>query len=181
MPKADACQARHLFLLMAREDGPVVNRRTLRRMFLSALESEGLDYEGSGCRVAHADLTWSISLVVDGSGPRAPYRLVLGASLPQLGDLAPRNAEDCYLVLPLGYESGDGVRPGVPCMPDAVFPDWSGAEDDRARAIVQCVASAVRYAREVDSLDELRARHNVGDYDSAFIVAPMRQLLEEAN
>ncbi len=159
----------------------VVDRRTLRRMFLSAFESEGLDYVGGGCQVAHPDLTWSMSMVVDGIGTRAPYRLVLGASLPQLGDLSPRNAEDCYLFWPLDYESSDEARPGAPRMPDAVFPDWSGTEDDRATAIAQCVASVVRYARQVDSLDELRARYSVGDYDGAFIIAPLRQLLEEAS
>ena len=66
-------------------------------------------------------------------------------------------------------------------MPDAVFPDWSGTEDERATAIAQCVASVVRYARQVDSLDELRARYSVGDYDGAFIIAPLRLLLEEAS
>jgi hypothetical protein len=149
-------------------------------MFLSAFEAEGMDYVGGGCQVAHPDLTWSMSLVVDGTGTRAPYRLVLGASLPQLGDLAPHNAEDCYLFLPLDYESSEEARPGTPFMPDAVFPDWSGTQDDRARAVLQCVASVVRYARQVDSLDELRARYSDGDYDSAFIIAPLRKLLEEA-
>jgi hypothetical protein len=150
-------------------------------MFLSAFESEGLDYVDGGCQVAHPGLTWSISLVVDGTGRRAPYRLVLGASLPQLGDLAPRNAEDCYLFLPLDYESGDESRPGAPRTPDAVFPDWSGTEDDQATAIGHYVASVVRYARHVDSLDELRARYSLGDYDGAFVVARLRQLLEEAS
>jgi hypothetical protein len=165
----------------AREDRPVVYRRTLRRMFLSAFESEGLDYVGGGCQVAHADLTWSMSLVVDGTGTRAPYRLILGASLPKLGDLAPRNAEECYLFLPLNHESSDGPRPGVPRMPDAAFPDWAGTEDARARAIDECVASVVRYARQVDSVDGLRARYSAGDYGGAFIIAPLRKLLEEAH
>ena len=150
-------------------------------MFLSALESEGLNYAGGGCQVVHSDLTWSISLVVDGTGTRAPYRLVLGASFPQLGDLAPRKAEDCYLFWPLAHVDSDTAGPGAPRMPNAVFPDWSGAEDDRATAIAQCVASVVRYARQVDSLDELRARYFVGEYDGAFIIAPVRQLLEEAS
>jgi hypothetical protein len=147
----------------------------------SAFGSEGLDYSDGGCQVAHPGLTWSISLVVDGTGTRAPYRLVLGASLPQLGDLAPRHAEECYLVLPLDYDSSEGTGPDVPRMPDAVFPDWSGTEDDRATAIGQCVASVVRYARQVDSLDELRARYSVGDYDGAFMIAPLRSLLDETS
>ena len=159
---------------------PVMDRPTLRRMFLSALESEGLDYVGGGCQVAHPGLTWSISLVVDGIGTRAPYRLVLGASLPQLGSLAPRNAEDCALFLPLSYGSGDEARPGAPRMPEAVFPDWPGTEEDRATAIGQCVASVASYTRQVDSVDELRARYSVGDYDGAFLIAPLRQLLEDA-
>lgn len=150
-------------------------------MFLSAFESEGLEYVGGGCQVAHPGLTWSISLVVDGTGTRAPYRLVLGASLPQLGDLAPRNAEDCYLFLPLSYMRSDEASPGALRMPDAAFPNWSGTEDDRGRAIDQCVTSVVRYARQVDSLDGLRARYVVGDYDGAFIIAPLRQLLEDAS
>ena len=73
----------------------MVDRRTLRRMSLLAFKSEGLDYTGGGCQVVHGDLTWSISVVPDGFGADAPYRLVIGASVPQLGSLAPRNAEDC--------------------------------------------------------------------------------------
>lgn len=159
----------------------MMDRRTVRRMFLSAFAFEGLDYVGGGCQVAHPALTWSISLVIDGSGERAPYRLVLGASLPQLGELAPRNAEDCHLFLPLGFEAGDEAGPGAPGMPDAAFPDWEGTEDDRATAIAQCVASVARYARQVVSLNELRARYSVGDYDGAFIIAPLRRLLEQAS
>lgn len=165
---------------IARENGSVVDRRSLRRMFLSAFESEGLDYAGGGCQVAHPGLTWSISLVIDGTGTRAPYRLVLGASLPQLGDVTPRNAEDCYLVLPIDYDTSED-RAGVPRMPDAVFPEWSGTEDDQAAIIGRCVASVMHYARQVDSLDELRARYWAGDYDGAFMIAPLRHLLEEAS
>jgi hypothetical protein len=168
-------------LVTARENRSVVDRRTLRRMFLSAFESESLDYAGGGCHVVHPELTWSMSLVVDGTGTRAPYRLVLGASLPQLGDRAPRNAEDCYLFWPLAYEGSDAASPGALRMPAAVFPDWPGTEDGRSTAIGQCVASAVRYARQVDSLDELRARYSVGEYDSAFIVTRLRLLLEDAS
>lgn len=152
-------------------------------MFLSAFESEGLSYVDGGCQIVHRYLTWSISLVVDGTGTRAPYRLILGASLAQLGDLAPRNAEDCYLVWPLAYEGNDTdtIDPGVPRMPDAVFPDWPGADEDRATAISQCVASVVRYARRVDSPAELRAHYSTGEYDGALIIAPMRGLLDEAS
>lgn len=150
-------------------------------MFLSAFESEGLKYADGGCQVVHPDLTWSISLVVDGSGTRAPYRIVLGASLARLGDLAPRDAEDCYLVWPLAYEGGGTDDSGAPHMPDAAFPDWSGADQDRATAIAQCVASVVRYARQVDSLGGLRARYSAGEYEGALIIAPMRRLLDEAS
>ena len=155
----------------------VIERRRLRRIFLSAFESEGLDYKGDGCQVVHADLTWSLSLVVDGSGPQAPYRLALGASLPQLGDEAPAKAEDCYLVWFLSYEGVD-TADGVPRMPDAAFPEWSGPEDARAVAIAGCVAAAVRYVQAVDSMDALRARYDLGDYEHALIVAPMRRLLQ---
>lgn len=158
-----------------------MERPTLRRLFLAAFESEGLKYTGGGCQVVHSDLTWSISLMVDGTGTRAPYRLGLGVSLAQLGDLAPRNAEDCYLFLPLGYEGGDAIGSSVPRMPDAAFPAWGGTDDDRATAIGQCVGGAVRYVRQVDSLDELRARYALGDFDGALIIAPLRQLLDEAS
>jgi hypothetical protein len=158
-----------------------VARRTLRRMFLSAFESERLDYAEGGCQIVHADLTWSLSLIVDGNGTSAPYRLVLGASLAQLGDLAPRKAEDCYLFWPLPFVRSDAVGPDAPRMPDAAFPDWSGSDHDRVTAIAQCVADVVRYARQVDSLDEMRARHSAGDYEGAFIIAPMRRLLEEVS
>jgi hypothetical protein len=66
-------------------------------------------------------------------------------------------------------------------MPDAAFPDWGGTDDDRATAIGQCVAGAVHYVRQVDSLDELRARYSLGDFDGALIIAPLRQLLDEAS
>jgi hypothetical protein len=148
-------------------------------MFLSAFESEGLEYIHGGAQVAHPELTWSLSLIVDGRGSQAPFRLVLGASLAQLGDLAPGQAEDCYLFLPLGY--GDGAEPGAgaPRMPDAAFPDWPGSQAERAAAIGACVAGVVRYARQVDSVRELHARYAAGDYHGAFIIAPLRSLLEE--
>ena len=119
--------------------------------------------------------------MVDGSGARSLYRLVLGAPLAQLGDRPPpRNAEDCFLFLPLGYGSSDNSRPGAPAMADAVFPDWPGTDDDRATAIGQCVASVVRYAREVDSLAEVRGALLRWRLHEAFIIAPLRQLREEA-
>ena len=155
-----------------------MDRPTLRRMFLSAFKAEGLDYRDGGCQVVHPDLTWSVSLVLDGTGMKAPYRLVLGASVSQLGDLAPRNAEDCYLFWPVAYESSDAASPATLRMPDAAFPAWSGTEYERAVAIAQCVASVVAYARQVDSLEELRRRYSVGEYDGAFIIAPLRVLLE---
>ncbi|MFC7500772.1 hypothetical protein [Nocardioides sp. GCM10030258] len=147
-------------------------------MFLSSFRSIDLAYVGDGCQVAHPTLTWSISLVVDGSGASAPYRLVLGASLLQLGVLAPRNAEDCYMFLPLGYERSQ-VNPDLPYMPDPAFPEWPGTDEERAGAIARCVAGTVRYAREVDSVDALRTRYSGGDYDSAFIMPPMRELLAD--
>lgn len=97
-----------------RENTSVIDRRNLRRMFLAAFEFEGLDYADGGCQIVHRDLTWSISLMVDGSGARAPYRLVLGASLSRLGGLAPRSAEDCYLSWPLPYEGSNTTRPDAP-------------------------------------------------------------------
>jgi hypothetical protein len=160
-----------------RETVGVIERRRLRRIFLSAFVSEGLVYEGDGCQVVHADLTWSVSLVVDGTGTHAPYRLVLGASLPQLGDETPRKAEDCYLVWPLSYDS-TCTTDGVPRMPDAASPDWPGTEDARAVAIAECVAAAGRYVREVDSMEALRARYARGHYEDALIIAPMRRVLE---
>lgn len=105
-------------------------------MFLSAFESEGLVYADGGCQIVHPDLTWSVSLVVDGTGTQAPYRLVLGASLLQLGDIAPRSAEDCHMFWVLAY-AGDAANPGPLRMPDAVFPEWSGAAEERATAIAQ--------------------------------------------
>ena len=149
-------------------------------MFVSALESEGLDYADGGCQVAHADLTWSLSLVVDGAGALAPYRIVLGASSSQLGMEAPRNAEDCYLVLPLPYAGGNAVH-GVPRMVDAVFPEWPGTDAARAAAIAGVVGTAVRYVRQIDTLHELRGRHVLGHFDSALIVAPMHRLLIESS
>ena len=146
----------------------MIERPRLRRIFLSAFASEGLDYEDGGCQVVHPDLTWSLSLVVDGPGPQAPYRLVLGASLPQLSDEAPRTAEDCYLVWFLSFEGVD-TADGVPRMPDAAFPEWSGTEDERAAAIATCVVTAVRYVQAVDSMDALRARYNVGDYKQGLL------------
>lgn len=83
--------------------------------------------------------------------------------------------------MPLGYEGSDGPGPGAPRMPDAAFPDWSGTANDRATAIAQCVASVAQYVRQIDSLDELRARYSVGGYDGAFIIAPLRRLLEQAS
>ncbi|WP_182377583.1 hypothetical protein [Nocardioides sp. WS12] len=157
----------------------MIDRRTLRRMFLSAFDAEGLKYANGGCQLVHKDLKWSISIVVDGSGKRAPYRLILGASLPQLGDLAPRNAEDCYLFLPLPYGDGEDETEGaIPFIPDAAFPDWAGENEVRAAAIARCVAQVIRYAQGVDSSDALRARYVAGDYNGAFIIAPMRSLLD---
>lgn len=155
----------------------VIERRRLRRMFLKAFVSEGLVYEGDGCQVVHAGLTWTVSLVVDGIGTRAPYRLVLGASLPRLGDEAPRRAEDSYLVWPLSYES-TRTTDGVPRMPDAAFPEWPGTEDVRAIVITECVAAVVRYVRDVDSMEALRARYSRRHYEDALISAPMRRALE---
>ena len=155
----------------------MIERPRLRRILLSAFASEGLDYEGDGCQVVHADLTWSLSLVVDGTGPQAPYRLVLGASLTQLSDEAPRKAENCYLVWFVSYEGVDSAV-GVPWMPDAAFPEWSGTEDARAAAIARCVVAAVRYVRAVDSMDALRSCYGLGHYEHALIVAPMRRLLQ---
>ena len=63
----------------------------------------------------------------------------------------------------------------------AVFPEWTGTEDDRVTAIAQCVSSVVRYVRQVDSMEELRARYSVGEYKGAFIIASLRLLLEEAS
>lgn len=154
----------------------MIERRRLRQMFLSAFESEDLDYAGGGCQVVHHDLTWSMTLVVDGAGKLAPYRLVLGCSLPQIVP-APRRAEDCQLVLPLPYEGSTTVG-SVPRMPDAVFPEWSGTDDLRATVIARSVVESVRYARQVTSLEQLRVRHVAGDYDGAFVAAPMRRILE---
>ena len=154
----------------AREDRAVVDRRTLRRMFLSAFKSEGLDYAGGGCQVVHPDLTWSLSLVVDGTGKHAPYRLVLGASVDAIGDDA--------LVWHLSYERSDTTDVATPAMPDAAFPEWSGPEDERVGEIARCVSHAVRYARQVDSLSTLQGRYEVGDYNGALITASMRSLLE---
>jgi hypothetical protein len=150
-------------------------------MFLSAFQSEGLNYAGGGCQVAHEDVTWSISLIVDGTGTQAPYRLMLGASLARLENGAPRNAEECGMFLPLAYEGSAPAGSAGLHMPDAVFPDWSGSDDDRARAVAECVTSVSRYARQVDSLHELRVRHTAGDYAGAFIIAPLRRLLEDAS
>ena len=91
---------------------PALDRSRLRRMFLSALESEGLDYMGGGCQGAHPSLTWSISLVVDGAGSREPYPVVLGGSVPERWSDAPRDAESCSLVLPLAYGSSSETRAG---------------------------------------------------------------------
>ena len=154
----------------------MIERGRLRRIFLSAFASEGLDYEGDGCQVVHADLTWSLSLVVDGPGPQAPYRLVLGASLTQLSDEAPRKAEDCYLVWFLCYGGVDSAVE-IPRMPDAAFPEWSGTEDARAAAIAGCVIAAVRYVRAVDSMEALRTCYALGHYEHALIVAVMRRFL----
>ena len=66
-------------------------------------------------------------------------------------------------------------------MPDAVFPEWPGTEDDRAGAISRCVADVLRYARQVDSLAELRARYVSGEYDGALIHVKLRRLLEMAS
>lgn len=148
-------------------------------MFLAAFESGGVVYAGDGAQIVHPELTWSISLVADSTGPRAPYRLVLGASVAQLGTgPAPRAAEDCYLFLPLSYESGDEPQSRVPRMPAAAFPEWSGTESDRATAIDACVAGVASYARDVDCIDALRTRYAEGDYDNADIVLPLRALLE---
>lgn len=148
-------------------------------MFLAAFESEGLVYTGEGAQIVHPELTWSISLVVNSTGPRASHRLVLGASLPQLGTgPAPRAAEDCYLFLPLSYEIGDEPQSRIPRMPAATFPEWSGTESDRAAAIEACVAGVASYARDVDCIDALRTRYAEGDYDDADIVLPLRVLLE---
>ena len=68
----------------------------------------------------------------------------------------------------------------MPCLPDAVFPEWSGTDDARASAIGRSVAD-VRYARQANSLDELRAHDLLGEYDGAFIIAPLRQALDEAS
>lgn len=150
----------------------MTDRRSLRRMFLSALKAEGLDYVGGGCQVAHPSLTWSISLVVDGAGSQARYRLVLGGSVPDLGSDAPRDAENCPLALPLAYESSSETTAGAspPRLPDAVFPESSGTHDARASAIARCVADVVRYARQVNLLDELRTHYSTGEYQGAFII-----------
>ena len=155
-----------------------MDRRTLRSVFLSAFNLEGLEYAGGGCQVIHPELTWTVSLVVDGSGKPAPYRVVLGVSLLQLGEPAPRDAEKCALFWPIPYGSADSGTASRLSMPDAAFPDWSGTQDDRASAIAQCVAEVVAYTRHVASLKDLRRRYASGDYDGAFIITPLRELLQ---
>lgn len=49
------------------------------------------------------------------------------------------------------------------------------------RRSASALGGAVRYVRQVDSLDELRARYALGDFDGALIIAPLRQLLDEAS
>lgn len=147
-------------------------------MFLSAFKSEGLDYVGGDAQIAHPGLTWTLSLIVDGFGAQAPYRLVLGASLAELGSTAPRNAKDCYLFLPLGYGDGTSEGAGAPLMPDAAFPEWQGQDAQRIAEIGACVAGAVKYAQQIDSVHALRARYAAGDFNGAFIIAPLRKLLE---
>lgn len=148
-------------------------------MFLDAFESNGMVYAGGGAQIVHPELTWSISLVADSTGPRPSYGLVLGASVAQLGTgSAPRDAEDCYLVLPLTYESGNEPQSRIPRLPAAAFPEWSGPGSDQAAAIDACVAGVASYARDVDCFEALRTRYAEGDYDDADIVLPLRVLLE---
>jgi hypothetical protein len=130
----------------------------------------------------HPELTWTLSLVVDGSGTKAPYRLVLGASLAELGsEKAPRDAEDCYLVLPLRCGDSRSERADAPQMPDAAFPDWRGQDGERIAAIGTCVRSVVVYTRQIDSVGALRTRYAAGDFDGAVVIAPLRKLLEAEN
>lgn len=154
-----------------------MERRALRRLFVAAFKAHGLTYAEGGWQVAHDDVTWSVSLHADGSGASAPYRLVLGASVRELGALAPRDASDCYLYLPLYYET-EGARSPALTMPDAVFPEWRGSDDERGEAIAACVDAVVAYIGSVDSVDRLRERYAAGDYDNAGIILPMRAFLE---
>jgi hypothetical protein len=61
-----------------------------------------------------------------------------------------RRAEDCYLYLPFGF----------------------------ADAVNACVKHAVTYMNQVNSVAAFRARFAAGDFDGAFIIAPVRRLLE---
>lgn len=155
-----------------------MDRKRLRSIFLSAFKAEALEYVGGGAQIAHPELTWTLSLIVDGFGAQAPYRLVLGASLAELGNTAPRNAEDCYLFLPLGYGEVLSEGAGAPQMPDAAFPEWQGQDAQRIAEIGACVARAVKYAEQIRSVHELRTRYAAGDFNGAFIIAPLRKLLE---
>jgi hypothetical protein len=158
----------------------VIERTRLRRLFLSAFRSHDLDYVDGGAQIEHHELTWTCSLIVDGRGATAPYRLVIGASVAQLAPEAPRAAEDCYLFLPLAYER-TRIEGGPPSMPDAAFPDWPGSDVDRADIIDALVGQVVTYAGQVDSLSGLRERYGYGDFAGAFIIAPMRSLLSGAD
>jgi len=156
----------------------MMDRRAVRRVFVTAFRAHGIDYTDGGWQVSHPEMTWTVSLVIDGFGRHAPYRLVLGASVHELGPAVPTSAEDCYLSLPLYWSRGDARPPGL-VMPEAMFPDWRGTDDARREAINSCVNALVEYTGQVDSLEHLRKRYEAGDYyDGAFIILPMRALLE---
>ena len=125
-------------------------------------------------------MAWTLSLVVDGVGADVPYRLLLGASFNAFGGEhePPRRADDCYLFLPLGFAETSPPG-GLPVMPSASFPAWKGEEAVRADAINACVRQAVEYMSRVNSVAALRARWRTGEFDSAFVIAPVRQLLEQ--
>lgn len=155
-----------------------MERRALRRLFVKGFKAHGLHYAEGGWQVEHDDVTWSVSLHADGSGVAAPYRLVLGASVRELAPLAPRDAWDCYLFLPLYYSESEGTRSSALTMPDAAFPEWPGTDEERAEVIAGCVDGVMGYISSVDSVDRLRERYTAGDYDNAGIILPMRSLLE---
>ncbi len=155
----------------------MMDRRAVRRAFATAFRTHGIDHADGGWLVSHPELTWTVSLVVDGSGRNAPHRLVLGASLHELGREVPTSAENCYLSLPL-YWSGGDVRPPGLVTSEAMFPEWRGTDDERRQAVKSCVDALVEYTRQVSTLEHLRKRYEAGDYDGAFIILPMRALLE---
>lgn len=84
------------------------------------------------------------------------------------------------MYLPVAYEGANGGTHSL-SMPDASFPEWVGTDEERAEAIARCVARAVDYARQVGSFEELRGRYAAGEYGGAFIIAPLRRMLESTD